>query len=118
MNQIVLIALRRPYTFVVMSILIILFGAKSILHMPTDVFPNITVPVISVVWPYTGLLPIRWKDVSPICFERVSDLDGGRHPVYPSANPTTASASSIFFFSTKSTSAGPKPNRGDCAERS
>ena len=66
MNQIVLIALRRPYTFVVMSILIILMGTKMILHMPTDALPNITIPVTSVVWIYTGLLPSRWKDASPI----------------------------------------------------
>ena len=50
MNEIVLIALRRPYTFVVMSILIVLWGTKTLLHMPTDVFPNITFPVTSVVW--------------------------------------------------------------------
>ncbi len=50
MNQIVLIALRRPYTFVVLAILIVLFGAKSVLQTPTDVFPNIKIPVISVVW--------------------------------------------------------------------
>ncbi|MFO0767854.1 MAG: hypothetical protein U0231_13940 [Nitrospiraceae bacterium] len=52
MNQIVLIALRRPYTFVVMSILIVLVGGLTLLHMPTDVFPNITIPVTSVVWIY------------------------------------------------------------------
>jgi multidrug efflux pump subunit AcrB len=57
-NQIVLIALRRPYTFVVLAILIVLFGTKSLLHTPTDVFPNIRIPVISVVWSYAGLLPI------------------------------------------------------------
>ena len=37
------------------------------LHMPTDVFPNITIPVTSVVWVYTGLLPQRWKGASRIC---------------------------------------------------
>lgn len=61
MNQIVLIALRRPYTFVVLAILILLFGSKAILQTPTDVFPNIRIPVISVVWVYRGLLP---RDVS------------------------------------------------------
>ncbi|MFO0733332.1 MAG: efflux RND transporter permease subunit [Nitrospiraceae bacterium] len=55
MNQIVLIALRRPYTFVVMSILIVLVGGLTLLHMPTDVFPNITIPVTSVVWIYLAL---------------------------------------------------------------
>ena len=70
MNQIVLIALRRPYTFVVMSILIVLMGTKTILHMPTDVFPNITIPVTSVVWIYTGLLPQQVEGRITYLFER------------------------------------------------
>ncbi|MDF9392732.1 MULTISPECIES: efflux RND transporter permease subunit [Methylococcus] len=61
MNQIVLIALRRPYTFVVLSILIVLFGILSVLKTATDVFPPIKIPVVSVVWSYAGLLP---QDVS------------------------------------------------------
>ncbi|WP_031433727.1 efflux RND transporter permease subunit [Methylomarinum vadi] len=60
MNKLVVIALRRPYTFVVLSILIVLFGIQSVLKTPTDVFPNIKIPVTSVVWAYDGLLP---KDV-------------------------------------------------------
>jgi len=70
MNQIVLIALRRPYTFVVMSILIIMFGARTILHMPTDVFPNITIPVTSVVWIYSGMLPQQVEGRITYLFER------------------------------------------------
>ncbi|HXX76209.1 MAG TPA: efflux RND transporter permease subunit [Nitrospiraceae bacterium] len=70
MNQIVLIALRRPYTFVVMSILIVLFGGLTILHMPTDVFPNITIPVTSVVWIYSGLLPQQVEGRITYLFER------------------------------------------------
>src|SRR6476661_8469166 len=70
MNQIVLIALRRPYTFVVMSILIILLGGMTILHMPTDVFPNITVPVTGVVWLYSGLLPQQVEGRITYLFER------------------------------------------------
>jgi multidrug efflux pump subunit AcrB len=57
MNAIVLVALRRPLTFVVMSILIILFGAMAVLKMPTDIFPAIRIPVIAVVWNYNGLSP-------------------------------------------------------------
>src|SRR5581483_7069593 len=70
MNQIVLIALRRPYTFVVMSILIVLMGVKTVLHMPTDVFPNITIPVTSVVWVYSGLLPQKVDGRITYLFER------------------------------------------------
>ncbi|HEY2406881.1 MAG TPA: efflux RND transporter permease subunit [Polyangiaceae bacterium] len=51
------IALQRPYTFVVMSFLIMIVGVLSILNMPTDIFPDIDIPVISVVWNYGGLTP-------------------------------------------------------------
>jgi len=54
---VVLIALRRPYTFVVLSFLIAIFGVLAALRTPTDIFPNINIPVVSVVWTYTGLLP-------------------------------------------------------------
>jgi multidrug efflux pump subunit AcrB len=52
---IVRLALRRPYTFVVMSILIAILGVVSILTMPTDIFPNIDIPVVSVIWSYSGV---------------------------------------------------------------
>ncbi len=70
MNEIVVIALRRPYTFVVLSILILLFGIKSILNSPTDVFPNIKIPVISVVWSYAGMLPADVSGRITFFFER------------------------------------------------
>ncbi|MGA7481840.1 MAG: efflux RND transporter permease subunit, partial [Bradyrhizobium sp.] len=54
---IVLTALRRPYTFVVLAVLIALFGIRAALTTPTDIFPNINIPVISVVWSYNGLPP-------------------------------------------------------------
>ncbi|MDT8871696.1 efflux RND transporter permease subunit [Komagataeibacter rhaeticus] len=57
MNAIVVTALRRPYTFVVLSILIVVFGIMAVLRTPTDVFPNIKIPVVSVVWTYGGMLP-------------------------------------------------------------
>lgn len=52
---IVQLALRRPYTFVVMAIMILIMGIYSIRNMPVDVFPDIDIPVISVIWTYTGL---------------------------------------------------------------
>ena len=70
MNQIVLVALRRPYTFVVVSILIVVFGTLTALHMPTDVFPSITIPVTSVVWVYAGLLPQQVEGRITYLFER------------------------------------------------
>src|SRR6202051_1394586 len=54
---IVQVALKRPYTFVVLALLIALFGLRSAFLTPTDIFPNINIPVISVVWTYTGLVP-------------------------------------------------------------
>jgi multidrug efflux pump subunit AcrB len=57
MNAIVVTALRRPYTFVVLSILIVLLGVMSAFKTPTDVFPNIKIPAIAVVWTYGGMLP-------------------------------------------------------------
>src|SRR5437868_4660259 len=57
MVGIVKIALRRPYTFIVMAVLIMIFGVASALRTPTDIFPNIDIPVVSVVFSYTGLPP-------------------------------------------------------------
>jgi len=57
MLGIVKIALRRPYTFVVLALLILIFGVLSIMRTPTDILPNIRIPVISVVWTYSGLPP-------------------------------------------------------------
>jgi len=54
---IVRIALRRPYTFVVFAFLIAIFGTLAGLRAPIDIFPNINIPVVSVVWSYNGLLP-------------------------------------------------------------
>src|SRR5437899_5721077 len=54
---IVALALRRPYTFVVLSILILLMGGLAIFRTPTDIFPNINIPVVSIIWNYNGLVP-------------------------------------------------------------
>jgi multidrug efflux pump subunit AcrB len=57
MMWLVRVALQRPYTFVVMAILIAILGIGSIFTMPIDIFPAINIPVVSVIWSYTGLLP-------------------------------------------------------------
>ena len=54
---IVRLALNRPYTFIVVALLILLLAPAMILRTPTDIFPNINIPVISVAWIYTGLNP-------------------------------------------------------------
>jgi len=54
---IVALALRRPYTFVVMAIVIIILFFVTLLRTPTDIFPDINIPVVSVVWFYSGMAP-------------------------------------------------------------
>jgi CzcA family heavy metal efflux pump len=67
---IVRLALRRPYTFVVLSLLIFIVGPLAVLRTPVDIFPNIDIPVVSVVWNYAGLSPeqLSYRIVLP--FER------------------------------------------------
>ena len=54
---IVRLALQRPYTFIVLAVLIVLLGAFTIARTPTDIFPAINIPVVSTIWNYTGLPP-------------------------------------------------------------
>ena len=59
---IVALALRRPYTFVVMALVLIILTPLVVLRMPVDVLPDINIPVISVVWSYTGMAPDEMAD--------------------------------------------------------
>ena len=68
---IVRLALRRPYTFVVAAILLLILGPVSILRTPTDIFPNIDIPVVSVLWNYTGLSPEEMGNRIVYQYERV-----------------------------------------------
>jgi CzcA family heavy metal efflux pump len=67
---IVRLALRRPYTFVVASILILILGVVSIIRTPVDIFPNIDIPVVNVAWQYTGLSPEEVSDRIIYNYER------------------------------------------------
>jgi multidrug efflux pump subunit AcrB len=67
---IVRLALRRPYTFVVASILILILGVVSIVRTPVDIFPNIDIPVVNIVWQYTGLAPEEMSNRIVFPFER------------------------------------------------
>src|SRR6266436_4586868 len=51
---IVRLALRRPYTFVIVALLIVLLGAVTIMRTPTDIFPDVAIPVVSIIWSLTG----------------------------------------------------------------
>ncbi|MBZ2187264.1 MAG: efflux RND transporter permease subunit [Bryobacter sp.] len=67
---IVKLALSRPYTFAVMALLIMVLGVVSIVAMPTDIFPNIDIPVVSVIWNYTGMSPDDMEKRVVTSFER------------------------------------------------
>ena len=54
---IIKVALDRPYTFIVLAVLILLISPVMILRTPADIFPNIPIPVIAVAWNYSGLNP-------------------------------------------------------------
>ena len=77
---IVALALRRPYTFIVMALLILILTPVVILRTPTDIFPDINIPVISIVWNYQGLSPKDMSDRITSVTERalttlVNDID-------------------------------------------
>jgi multidrug efflux pump subunit AcrB len=68
---IVRVALRRPYTFVVLALLILLPSPVVILRTPTDIFPNVEIPVIAVAFGYTGLNPEEMEERITTVFERL-----------------------------------------------
>ena len=70
MLALVRIALRRPYTFVVLALLILIVGPLSAMRTPTDIFPEIRIPVIAVVWQYTGLPPDQMSGRVMLQFQR------------------------------------------------
>jgi multidrug efflux pump subunit AcrB len=70
MIAIVRIALSRPYTFVVLALLILIIGPLAALRTPTDIFPDIRIPVIGVVWQYTGLPPDQMSGRITTPFQR------------------------------------------------
>ena len=59
---IVRLALKQPHTIVVLAVLIVLLGALAIVRTPTDIFPNIDIPVVSIIWSYNGLEPQDMAD--------------------------------------------------------
>jgi multidrug efflux pump subunit AcrB len=78
---IVQVALKRPYTFIVLAFLIAIFGSLAALRTPTDIFPRINIPVVSVVWSYSGLLPKDMSDRVIYYYERqlTSQVNGIEH---------------------------------------
>ncbi|HEX7894006.1 MAG TPA: efflux RND transporter permease subunit, partial [Terriglobales bacterium] len=77
---IVSLALRRPYTFIVLALVLLILSPIVILRTPTDIFPDIDIPVISIVWKYEGLSPQEMSNRITTITERalttlVNDID-------------------------------------------
>src|SRR4029077_8781051 len=94
---IVRLALRRPYTFVVVSLLIAILGIAAIVTMPVDIFPYIDIPVVSVVWNYNGLSPEEMEKRMVTFFERsmtttVNDIEHIESQAY-----TGVSVTRVYF---------------------
>jgi AcrB/AcrD/AcrF family len=68
---IVKVALSRPYTFIVLALLILILSPVIILRTPTDIFPNINIPVIAVAWQFTGLNPEEMEGRFTTAYERI-----------------------------------------------
>ncbi|HWZ90746.1 MAG TPA: efflux RND transporter permease subunit, partial [Polyangiaceae bacterium] len=91
------VALQRPYTFVVMSMLIVILGVFTILRMPTDIFPDIDIPVISVIWNYSGLPPEEMEQRIVTGYERVLTTTVNDIEHVESQTLTGISVIKIFF---------------------
>jgi multidrug efflux pump subunit AcrB len=91
MNRIVRIALDRPYTVIVMSILILIAGIMAILTSPVDIFPPVKVPVVSAVFSYNGLSPDEMSGRIVTYYERAltTSVSNVEH-IDPSRSPDTA----------------------------
>ena len=76
---IVKIALNRPYTFVVLALLILILSPVVISRTPTDIFPNINIPVIGISWQYNGLNPEEMEGRLTSQFERSVTTLGGQY---------------------------------------
>src|SRR6201996_3121428 len=71
MIWIVRVALQRPYTFIVLALLILIVGPLAAVNTPTDIFPNIKIPVIGVAWQFTGLSPDEMSGRIITPYERI-----------------------------------------------
>src|ERR1700679_865304 len=77
---IVKVALSRPYTFIVLALVLFLFAPVMLLRTPTDIFPEINIPVVSIIWTYNGMVPAEMANRITSIYERaltttVGDVD-------------------------------------------
>jgi len=91
---IVRIALERPYTFIVLALLILILSAVAILNTPTDIFPNINIPVVAVSWTYTGMNPEELEGRLTTVYEKVltTPVDNIQHIESTTVNGTVVLA--------------------------
>ncbi len=94
---IVRLALRRPYTFVVVSMLIAILGVAAIITMPVDIFPYIDIPVVSVVWSYNGLSPEEMEKRIVAYFERAMTTTVNDIEHIESQSYTGVSVTRVYF---------------------
>src|SRR5215831_12187636 len=94
---IVNLALRRPYTFVVMAILIAVLGGISVVSMPKDIFPYIDIPVASVVWTYSGISPTEMANRITTIAERAYTSTVGDIEHMESTSINGVSIIRVFF---------------------
>ncbi len=100
MLAIVRIALRRPYTFIVVALLILLFGALAATRMPVDIFPSIDIPIIGVAWQYQGLPPDQMAGRIITPYERALTTTVNDIEHIESSSYTTYGIVKIFFHPT------------------
>src|SRR5207247_6350697 len=84
------LSLNRPYTFIVMALLILIASPVIILRTPTDIFPNIDIPVIAAAWTFTGLNPEEMEGRFTTVFERIltTTVDNIQHLESTTVNGT------------------------------
>jgi multidrug efflux pump subunit AcrB len=88
---IVKVALQRPYTFIMLAVLIVLMGGYAILNTATDIFPNIKIPIAAVIWRYNGILPEEIANRIVLFSERVAQttVNDVEHTESQSVNGTS-----------------------------
>ncbi len=103
---IVRLALRRPLTFIVLAILILILGITTLLRTPTDIFPNINIPVVAVVWQYNGLSPDEMSGRITANFERALTTTVNNIEHIESQSLTGVSVVKIYFHPGTNVEAG------------
>ena len=91
------IALSRPYTFIVLALMLLIIGVMSILRMPTDICPSIDIPVVSVVWSYSGLPPDEMANRITSIFERAVTTTVNDIEHIESESLISVSVTKLFF---------------------